>query len=105
MSIQMVKKDEQVVKRQLVFSIYDEKAEAYNLPFILPQVALAIRTFAGHLQNPAPGNTLAQFPSDFALYHLGTFDDRTGKLESFTEPRFIVRGSEVLNQLKPQEAR
>lgn len=94
-------KNGQKMVRQMAFSIFDEKASAYNLPFFYPQVPLAVRAFTDMLQNP--NSVVSRHPADFSLYSIGSFDDNSGKLESSTEPVFIARGSEILNDLKSKE--
>lgn len=60
-----------------VFSIYDEKADAYLPPFILPNIAMAKRVF-GDCINSAD-HQFGQHPSDYTLFRLGQFDDMAGQ--------------------------
>ena len=96
---------EQQAERNLVFAVYDEKAATYSTRTltISASIGVAIREFSLACQNPE--TFYNRFPSDYALYHLGFFDDRSGKIYSFSEPRFVIRASEIINQLtpKPQE--
>lgn len=89
---------EQPVSRYLVFAVYDEKAQAYGMPITHPTVNVAIRSFTSACQNPE--SFLSKFASDYALYHIGTYDEFTGSLVSYPEPRFIIRASEICNQLQ-----
>lgn len=90
---------EQKVDRFLVFSVFDEKAQAYSkILGVHPTVSVAIRDFTIACQNPE--TFYHRFPSDYALYHLGTYDEESGKITSFPEPRFVVRASEILEQFK-----
>lgn len=61
-----------------IFSVFDSKAEAFGQPFFAPTVAVAIRSFVGSAQSASA--QLAQYPADFVLYHVGTFDQATGVL-------------------------
>lgn len=86
------------VARLQAFSVYDEKAQSYNLPFFYPQINLAVRALTDSLQNP--DSIVARHPEDFTLYHIGTFNDLTGKMESFVEPRPVCRATEIINSMK-----
>lgn len=63
-----------------VFAVYDTKLTAYATPFFMPTVAAAKRAFAGAVEDPS--TMLHKHPSDFALYHVGEFDDESGALNS-----------------------
>jgi hypothetical protein len=61
-----------------IFSVYDNKAEAFLPPFVLPKHEMAIRTFADSINNPE--TQLFLHPADYTLFTLGTFDDELGKI-------------------------
>jgi len=61
-----------------IFSVYDNKAEAFLPPFVLPKREMAIRTFADSINNPE--TQLHKHPADYTLFTLGTFDDEIGKI-------------------------
>lgn len=87
--------------RFLVFTVFDEKAQAYSkIIGVHPTINVAIREFTIACQNPE--TMYNRFPGDYCLYHLGTYDERSGRITSFPEPRFVIRASEILNLLKPQ---
>lgn len=88
----------QTTERNLIFSIYDEKAETFSLPLTHSSVSVAIRSFTAGCKNPQ--SFLNQFPSDYALYLIGSFDENNAQINSYPQPRFIVRASEILNQLQ-----
>ena len=88
-------------ERNLIFSVYDEKAETYSLPLTHSSVQVAIRSFTAAVKNPQ--SFIHQFPSDYALYHIGSFDEDTSEIKSFSQPRFIVRASEIMNSLKENQ--
>lgn len=64
--------------KTLVFAVLDLKIGTYASPFFMPTVASAKRAFAGAANDP--GTMLFKHPDDFALYHLGEFDDESGQL-------------------------
>jgi hypothetical protein len=60
-----------------VCSVYDEKAEAFLPPFILPKVAQAKRVFADCVNSD--DHQFGQNPADYTLFRLGQFDDASGQ--------------------------
>jgi len=63
---------------QQLYSVYDSKVQSFSPPFIQRNNADATRNFAQAAAEP--NSQLAQFPSDFSLYFIGTFDSETGIL-------------------------
>lgn len=62
-----------------IYTIYDIKAEAYLTPFFSPNKGLALRMF---MQAGAePTSNVHQFPADFTLFELGSFEQDTAKFE------------------------
>lgn len=59
-----------------VFSIYDEKAEAYLKPFYLDTVGQAIRAVTDAVADP--NHEFARHTSDFTLFQLASFDESKG---------------------------
>lgn len=62
-----------------MFSVFDEKANAFLDPFFAKTEGMAIRMFEQTLQDPQC--PFAQFPGDFTLFMIGTWDEFTGKPE------------------------
>lgn len=59
-----------------VYSIMDNKAEAFLPPFFMHNDSVAMRAFAD-----AVNDSTHQFfknPNDYCLYRIGHFDDNTG---------------------------
>lgn len=59
------------------------------------------KQFERHLLTAEPEKVF-QF-ENVIWYHIGTFDDETGKIELLKEPVVILRCSDVLNQRKIKE--
>ena len=57
-----------------IYSIKDAKAGTFSQPFYSVNHSTAIRSFNASLQDPT--NPLSNYPKDFSLYHLGTWQDR-----------------------------
>lgn len=60
-----------------VFAIYDDKAEAYLPPFILPNEKMAKRVFADCVNSDT--HQFGANPADYTLFYLGQFDDNNGE--------------------------
>lgn len=56
-----------------MYSIFDVKADVYNVPFFAPTNGVAIRQFSD-LANDAQ-SSIARHPEDFKLCCVGEFDD------------------------------
>jgi len=65
---------------QQLYTVYDQKAEAYLQPFATNTHGLAERMFAEMVNTP--GHQFNRFPEDYVLYHIGTFDTATARTAS-----------------------
>jgi hypothetical protein len=79
-----------------VFSIHDQKAEAYNTPFFQKTKGEALRNFTTGVNDPK--TTLNQYPEDFDLWEMGDWDDQTGKFEPYETPKHIAKAIEMLDR-------
>lgn len=74
-----------------IYSIRDHKAECFHRPFITMNEQEALRNL---YQVAMDKDTLfAHYPQDFALYYLGEFDEKDGKLN----PENPVHVTDILN--------
>ncbi len=62
-----------------MFSIYDNKAGTWLDPFYATNEAVAQRTFSDAVNDPQ--SMFNKHPTDFVLFHVGTWDDQKGKIE------------------------
>ena len=76
-----------------IYCIKDTKA-GFMTPFYLQNDDIAIRSFkkAANEVNP---NAVNDFPEDKELWFLGTFDERTGKIEG-SEPQFLIKAVDCI---------
>lgn len=81
------------------YSVKDLKAGYFNPPFYAHTHGEAERSFKTTVNNPQ--TSVHMYPSDFDLYHVGSFDDQTGTLIPAT-PEHIINGVAVKDVLKPQ---
>lgn len=77
-----------------LYSIYDVKAKAYGSPFLAINSDLAVRCFMDLLRSPGE-SAWSSYPQDFALYHIGTFDNGTARLDS-SQPQLIALGASLV---------
>jgi len=63
--------------KQLLFVVYDSKAELYNFPFQMQTKGQAIRGFTD-LANDV-NTTIGQHPEDFTLFQIGEYEDTKGE--------------------------
>jgi len=77
-----------------LFTVYDEKAEAYLSIFEARSSAEAVRsiTAAANSQD----SLLGKYPNDFRLMELGSFDEKTGTMEVHNGPVFVVRVGDLV---------
>lgn len=64
-----------------VYALFDSAASAYLAPFTAPRDEVARRGFTEAVNNLQPGNNLANYPQDYTLFRLGSFDDSNGLFE------------------------
>lgn len=87
-------------RTQQYFNIYDSKAQAYRTPVFIDNVDLAIRGLKATMSQP---NELTQFPEDFTLMHLGTFDPETGAVEMFEQPLSVINLMQLQAQMESEQ--
>jgi hypothetical protein len=75
------------------YSIFDQKAGAYMAPFAALNDAVAVRMLTATAR--LPDNHLGQFPEDYSLFFVGTFDDEEGCFLT-GEQRHVARLHELL---------
>lgn len=78
-----------------VYSVFDAKLAAYNVPFFARTDADANRSFGDLCIDPR--SRVAQHREDYSLYRLGTFDDETGLLVPQT-PVCLMTASAIVVQ-------
>lgn len=82
-----------------IFSMYDEKAEAFIRPFFMPNLALARRAIVKTGEDP--DHAFAHHPNDYILYELGTWEEEHAEFNLTVTP--IRHGS--VYELTPERTR
>lgn len=72
-----------------MFSVRDQKAQIFNPPFYAHTPGEAERNFTRLAKDPQ--STINQFPEDYDLYEIGSYDDQTGHVQSLDTPRHLVK--------------
>lgn len=71
---------------QELFTVYDSAARRYLAPFYAPTIEFALRQFRQTVNTP--DHQFNSYPEDYALFHIGTFNQETGKIEAM-EPHSL----------------
>lgn len=75
-------------------SLFDKKAAIYHTPMAFRHKNEAYR--AMNLRANDKTHPIGQFPSDYALYEVGTFDDTSCQVELATKPAFMLEVSDLV---------
>lgn len=70
--------------KQLIFSIYDEKAEAFYPPFFLQTTGMALREITDCVNDPQ--HKFGAHPADYTLFQIGVFDNKNGEITHLKKP-------------------
>ncbi len=83
---------------QLMFTVYDTKAETFMPPFFVPSKGLAIRAFEDCVNSD--DHHFGKHPADYTLFYLGSFNTDTAHFSTETK-QSVGNGVEFLNTLAP----
>nr|QJB19603.1 MAG: nonstructural protein [Microvirus sp.] len=67
-----------------IFTVFDSKAEAYMQPFFMQSKGAAIRAYAD-LANDS-NHTFGKHPEDYTLFEIGSYDEATAAIVSYSTP-------------------
>ena len=87
--------------KNLVFSVYDSKAEMFNTPMFFRSKPEALRAFTDECNRE--GSSLYQHPADFTLFLVGDFDIETGKITPMNTPSSLGLAQEFKTLRAPDE--
>lgn len=77
-----------------VYSVRDAKTQAFSPPFIASNNGEALRQFDMLCKNPE--TMVHKFPADFALFHIGSFQEQLGLLVPAQQVQQIGSGLEYV---------
>lgn len=79
-----------------IYSIRDSKAEVFNPPFFKKTHGEAERDFTTLCNDDK--STVFKYPDDFDLYHMGIYDDVSGKILPLDTPQHIVKAVQCVKK-------
>lgn len=75
-----------------VYAVKDDVSSSFNQPFLMVNDQIAIRGFKTLAQDES--TDIGKYPTDFSLYRLGQYDEKTGVILSDVE--FLVTAINLL---------
>lgn len=72
-----------------IYSLQDQRANIFHPPFFVRSHGEAERTIQQVVNDPK--TQVAQYPEDFNLYHIGEYDDGTGKITVLDTPKHMLK--------------
>jgi len=79
-----------------VFAVYDSKSQLYGQPFFVRTIQEALRSWSDICNDPE--TTFYKHPGDYTLFHLGEFNEETGRMENLETPYTLGLAQEQLRQ-------
>lgn len=76
-----------------MYSIRDSKGEIFHPPYFKRTHGEAERDFSTLASDQKSG--VGQYPEDYDLYYIGTYDDQTGKIQPEVTPQHILKAISV----------
>lgn len=82
--------------RLQVVSVLDRATAAYGRPVFVQAIGQAMRSFTDEANNKE--SDIGKHPDDYDLYHLGDWDDVSGRFSNFEEPKHLVRAKDLVTR-------
>ena len=79
---------------QLMYTVYDSKAETFMPPFFVPAKGLAIRAFEDCINSME--HHFGKHPADYTLFELGSFDTNAGEFNLLSSKQSVGNGVEFV---------
>jgi hypothetical protein len=71
-----------------VYTVRDDKAQAYFNPFFMQNDSLAVRAMTDCVSDPS--HQFAKHTADFSLWKLGEYDDTSAKFDLLASPQQML---------------
>lgn len=78
--------------------MYDKTAKAFMAPLAIETDAEAIRVFTTWVNEDNKQSNVAQYPEQFAMWRIGTYDTESGNLD--TDQKELITGNACKNEEK-----
>ena len=75
-----------------IYCVRDAASELYDDPVVVRAPGEAMRAFEGWARNPE--TLICKNPEHFSLWHVGSYDPATGKIEAI-EPVCLVKAVDI----------
>lgn len=75
-------------------AVYDSKAKTFSPPMFFRTAAEAIRSFGAAVADKTGG--IGQYPHDYSLVQVGTFDDESAELVATSPIRILTTGADFV---------
>lgn len=69
------------------FTVFDEKASVFMLPFFETTIGQATRAFSDAVNTD--DHPFNRHPGDYTLFEIGTYDDNSGNFTNLDTPRSL----------------
>lgn len=80
-----------------IFTVFDQKAEAYKEPFYQPQTGQGVRIFADCINKQDHPFNL--HPEDYTLFEIGLYDEESGEIAPHSPLKSLGNGVEFIKSL------
>ena len=84
--------------KSIVVAVRDVQSNGFIKPQYFVTLEASMRAFEVAVTGGDP--SMSEFPDDYSLYYLGTYDDETGMHESDGPPKRVYTGFEALSSAK-----
>ena len=85
--------------RHQAFVIFDSKAKIYNKPFYFVNTQTALRAAQDLVLDTT--TEISAHPGDYAMFHIGVYDDETAQFEPWDKHDCICRFHELRQAITP----
>lgn len=82
-----------------MYSLFDHKTGEFEFPMAYLSEAVAKRAISSFLLDSAPNSVIRQFPNDFSLYLLGTYDRNGALFHILPSPQLVCNVSDLLSEV------
>lgn len=92
--------EEVEIMKLKVLAVRDNVADVFANPIFTQNIGIAVRSFGDEVKRPHSEerpNPLNNHPTDFDLYHLGDFDDETGRFEMLEIPSKVAAAKDYVS--------
>ena len=83
-----------------MYSVFDVKSKIFHPPQFCHNQEHALRYFA--MQFKDSSTVMAQYPADFQIFDVGTYDDSTAEIVPTYPPTFVCHVSDIV-EAKPND--